>query len=166
MRLSHRFGVFVLVLLCPVVSSVGAADEVPFRAFIDTNPVPGPVPGCEPPACIGLDISGTGEATHMGRVSIAGPSRIIPTSPTAGIQTAESTFTAANGDTFTIETTGTFTALQGPLGPVTFSGSWTVVDGTGRFDGATGGGTYSGSAEGPSGTLVVEGRMSRPGPRR
>jgi hypothetical protein len=101
----------------------------------------------------------------MGRISIAGPSEVIPTGPTGGLQTGESILTAANGDTLTIEIAGTFSAPQGPLGPVTFSGSWTVIAGTGRFEGAAGGGTYTGSALIPNGALALNGSISRRGPR-
>ena len=68
---------------------------------------------------------------------------------------------AANGDTLDIEIAGSviFTSPN-PTDPVTFSGSWTVTSGTGRFAHTSGGGSYHGSAAGPSGELFMDGSLS------
>jgi hypothetical protein len=98
---------------------------------------------------------------HMGRTEIAGPSQVIVP---LGQQTGTSTLTAANGDTIVIAFAGTV-AFEGPnpSDPVSFQGAWDVIGGTGRFDGARGSGTYSGTAAGPSGELLLTGRLSSPG---
>jgi hypothetical protein len=114
---------------------------------------------------LGLEISGEGRATHMGRIAVSGPSQVIPTSQTGGLQTGESTLTAANGDILEIAFAGTFNAPQGFSGPVTSAGSWRVTGGTGRFDDARGGGSYSGSAMIPTGILLLDGTISRRGAR-
>jgi len=61
-------------------------------------------------------------------------------------------FTAANGDQFLM----TFAGITGP-GPdlvvdTAFQGDFTISDGTGRFAGATGEGTYEGTASTTLGT--------------
>ena len=97
----------------------------------------------------------------MGRTEIQGPSQV---DVILGEQSGTSTLTAANGDTLVITFVGTV-QLEGPdpEDPVTFDGTWTVIDGTGRFADATGSGTYTGSAAGPAGTLVLIGTVGRPG---
>ena len=168
MKLTHRYTALLVLFAFTTLIPVSAADTVPFHAAIDTTPVPVQVPGCDPPGCIGLEIGGQGTATHMGRIAVAGPSQVVPTSMSGGLQTGESVLTAANGDTLTIAFDGTFDAPQGPFGPVTFAGAWAVVDGSGRFSGATGGGSYSGSATLAAGlgVLLLDGDIARRGPRR
>ena len=135
-----------------------AAGSVPFRAAIDTAIVPlGP---CGP-TCLMLSISGAGEALHLGRTTIDGPSRI---DFATGAQTGESTLTAADGSTLTISFHGGF--FPGPgAGDASFSGTWTVLSGTRRFEGASGDGLYHGSASGSSGILHMQGTLSNPGRR-
>ena len=72
----------------------------------------------------------------MGRTEIQGPSQV---DVILGEQSGTSTLTAANGDTLVITFVGTV-QLEGPdpEDPVTFDGTWTVIDGTGRFADATG----------------------------
>ena len=98
----------------------------------------------------------------MGRTEIQGPSQV---DVILGEQSGTSTLTAANGDTLVITFVGTV-QLEGPdpEDPVTFDGTWTVIDRViGRFADATGSGTYTGSAAGPAGTLVLIGTVGRPG---
>ena len=135
-----------------------ASDLVPFRAVFQTVPVP---TGSCGPGCIVLEIGGTGQATHMGRTEIAGPSVVVV--PLAQ-QTGTSTLTGANGDAIVIAFAGRV-HFEGPTAadPVTFEGEWEVIAGTGRFEGATGSGTYTGSATGPSGVLLLTGQLSSPG---
>jgi hypothetical protein len=94
----------------------------------------------------------------MGRVAIHGPSQV---DLILSRQTGTSTLIAANGDALVIEFSGTV-QLRDPPDPVIFAGTWTVIDGTGRFADATGSGTYTGSAVGPAGTLVLVGGVSHP----
>lgn len=151
----NRAGLVLMVFLIGLPASAG--ELVPFRAVLDTEPVP--VGSCGP-GCIELDITGVGQATHMGRTEIQGPSEV---DVILGEQTGTSTLTAANGDTLVIEFAGTV-VFEGPdpTDPVSFEGTWKVVDGTGRFADVTGSGTYSGTAAGPVGSLLLVGRVSPP----
>jgi hypothetical protein len=142
-------------------SAVAAArPDLPFRASIDTRPV---ILGPCGPGCLALDIPGSGIATHLGTVTLAGPSRVNLIDAT---QTPTGTLTAANGDQLVLDIEGTvqFTGPD-PAAPVTFSGSWTVQSGTGRFQNASGSGSYSGSAAGPAGELTLTGNLSNIGRR-
>ena len=151
----HRIALLLTVWVIALPAAAG--DSVPFRAVFQTVPVPTGSCGA---GCIAFEIGGTGEATHMGRTEIAGPSRVIVP---FGQQTGTSTLTAANGDTIAIAFAGTVN-FEGPnpTDPVSFQGAWDVIAGTGRFDGARGSGTYSGTAAGPSGELLLIGQLSRP----
>jgi hypothetical protein len=166
MRRVVRHTAVLLLVLCTTLLPTGAADQVPFHAAIDTDIVVAPSAPCFPPTCIRLEIGGQGNAAHMGRISIDGPSAVMPDATgTGGLQNGQSTLTAANGDTIEIRFEGTFSSPMGPLGPVEFEGSWRVTGGTGRFDNATGGGTYSGSGAIPTGILLLDGTISRRGAR-
>jgi hypothetical protein len=50
-----------------------------------------------------------------------------------------------------------------PTDPVSFQGEWHVIAGTGRFQAAEGGGTYSGTAAGSAGNLLLSGSVNSPG---
>ena len=63
-----------LLLIAGLIAFPATAQErVPFRALIHTMPIP--VGSCGD-GCLELDISGTGQATHMGRTEIQGPSQV------------------------------------------------------------------------------------------
>ena len=110
--------------------------------------------------CVVLDISGSGQATHLGRVSVDGPSF---TDLVAGTQTGTSTLTAADGSQLEVEIDGTFGFTSAT--DVEFSGSWSVISGTGRFEDSSGGGSYEGTASIASntGTLLMEGEVTDTG---
>jgi hypothetical protein len=148
---------FVGALAIPVVPAY-AADMVPFHAVINTAPA---VVGPCGPTCLALEITGSGQATHLGRTHIDGPSQVDVVSAT---QTGTSTLMAAKGDTLVIAFSGTVTFTgPDPADPVLFAGTWNVIDGTGRFAGSSGGGSYGGNAAGPAGTLLLDGSISGPG---
>jgi hypothetical protein len=91
-----------LLLIAWLSAFPAVADElVPFRALIQTEPIP--VGSCGA-GCLEFNISGTGQATHMGRTEIQGPLQV---DVTLGEQTGTSTLTAANGDTLVIAFAGT-----------------------------------------------------------
>jgi hypothetical protein len=127
----HRIALLLIVWLMAFPAAAG--DLTPFRAVIQTVPIP---TGSCGPGCVVLEIGGTGQATHLGRTEIAGPSQVMVTSAT---QTGTSTLTAANGDAIVIAFAGTV-HFEGPspTDPVSFEGAWDVIAGTGRFDGARG----------------------------
>lgn len=156
-RILHLTLTLIVVLAFPV-----AGDElVPFRAAIDSEPI---IVGACGPACLELEIGGEGVATYLGRTEIQGPSQV---DLLQGLQTGTSTLTAANGDTIVIAIEGTAQASgPAPTDPVTFQGAWVVIGGTGRFEDATGSGTYSGSAAGTVGQFTLEGNISRPDANR
>jgi hypothetical protein len=60
------------------------------------------------------------------------------------------TLTAANGDTLTMQVTGTVCEVGATSAnvPHTFTGTYTITGGTGRFAGATGSGTSTGGDDG------------------
>jgi len=150
-RASSSFG--EVLALGPVVY---AASAVPFHASINTEITPlfpGP---CA--TCLTLNISGSGQALHMGRVSIDGPLTIDFATT---LQDGVSTVTAADGSTIVMIFTGTFI----PTGAedATFAGTWVSSSGTGRFAGESGSGTYFGSATGSTGHLTLDGTLSNPG---
>jgi hypothetical protein len=145
---------FTLSLVLIAAAGLSADSSVPFRATLDTQPM---ATGFCGPTCLQLQISGTGEATHLGRMSMDGPSQV---NVAAGTQIGTFTFVAANGDSFDITISGTAVFGATPADPVTFSGQWTVTSGTGRFAKTTGGGTYHGSAEETTGILFMDGTLS------
>ena len=147
----------VCILTFALASTTYAGGTVPFHAAIDTTPVV--VGGSQ--TTLDLVITGTGQGAHVGRLEVDGPSHVDLVTAT---QTGTSTLTAADGSTFDFSFAGTV-GFTGPLptDPVTFQGTWRVTSGTGRFENATGGGTYSGSAAGPSGVLFLSGALSNPG---
>jgi hypothetical protein len=154
---NHLRSLMLLVMMSFPGMPAFAADRVPFRASVETVPVP--VGACGP-ACVTLSITGSGHALHMGGIEIAGPSEV---DLVAGQQTGTSTLIAANGDTILISFAGTVEAGVSPTDPVAFQGTWEVMEGTGRFEHAIGSGRYSGTAAGPSGSLSLEGAITRVG---
>ena len=93
--------------------------------FINLNP--------EEYVCNGLlqySIVGTGNATHMGKIDISGT---LCTFPPEQIYILEVTFTAANGDSITLESGEVFINEGNYIG-----GIFNFTDGTGRFEGASG----------------------------
>ena len=83
-------------------------------------------------------ITGHGQATHMGESMFVAEARLTPIAPPPAPVpfTGTATFTAANGDEFRTQFTGTST----PTGPGTSRGdiTHTIIGGTGRFEHATG----------------------------
>ena len=84
--------------------------------------------------------SGTILGTHFGNGSARAISETVNLATGEGVAVHE--LTAANGDTIRLS----FHFLAIPTSAITFSvvGEWEIVDGTGRYEGATGEGLYSG----------------------
>lgn len=149
----------VLALTSLVPSAVQAESEVPFRANWETQISIAPL---EPPlfAVSGL---GAGKALHLGDMTAQSITEVVNLATGEGA--ASYRFTAANGDDVLI----TFAFLAIPTSPTAFSieGVWQVTGGTGRFEGASGSGTYVGQAEfvgqaDAVGTFALEGTISWP----
>ncbi|MEA3336767.1 MAG: SMP-30/gluconolactonase/LRE family protein [Chloroflexota bacterium] len=134
-----------------------ASDEaVPFKARYQTYPEP-----VGPPldGILTLKISADGEGDPLGKSTWYADSQVDLTQ-VPNLQTGTMAFTAANGD----QLFGTFAGESSPLedGPVSFKGTFQIDGGTGEFEGATGSGVYSGSAEGSEGILEFDGTLSVP----
>ena len=151
-----RFVLPVVFCIIAADSATFTARPVPLRASVDT--VVAPLGPCGQ-TCVGLNITGSGQAAHLGRITIAGPSTI---NLATGAQAGTSTLTAADGSELDITIAGTFTFTSQT--DVAFSGSWTVVGGTGRFADSSGGGTYHGTASFlGSGELFMDGTVTDTG---
>ena len=149
------------VALAVLPQSASAADQVPFSASFVTefrSVVEYPIAH--------ISVTGHGYSPNMG------PTRAVSTDQTVslltGAATATYTLTAANGDTVVVRLTFQSTTVQRA---VTFEGSYTVVGGTGRFAGATGGGSIRGSATfltetSGVGSFTLTGTISAPGSLR
>jgi hypothetical protein len=130
-------------LVLTVVAHAGANDkDVPFSASFSGTVA------FTSQTTVAFD--GAGQATHMGRSSNAGVTTVVgPPNPAGCIPNLNTeTLTAANGDRLVIQSND----LACPIGPTTLHGAghWVVVDGTGRFAGATGSGSLDGvSSFGP-----------------
>jgi hypothetical protein len=139
-RRAPRFGFVVALIALGLaalgVTAAGAAgsNATPLRADVAaTVAATGPTT---------FQLSGAGDATHLGKFQYAGTVEITDVD-THGVITDVliETLTAANGDTLTLHCDQT----ARPVAPGVYHGTdqWTVIGGTGRFAGATGSGTGS-----------------------
>jgi len=134
---------------------------VPFRGTFTTVVAEA---GFIPPSTALLDIWGEGHATHLGKSTWYSLSSV---DIVTGEQSGSTVGIAANGDEFHYDYLGG-SAVDEETGISSFWGDWTVTGGTGRFSGATGGGTYAGTAvlaQG-AGQITFEGEISRPNRNR
>lgn len=76
----------------------------------------------------GFITAGTGEATHLGQITVTGQVRVFGHRSTSTIQ-----LTAANGDSIVMQSVSEFNTDLGH-----FIGDYVIVRGTGRFAKATG----------------------------
>jgi hypothetical protein len=114
-----------------------AKDQVPFHAAFNTvfeNTVNFPI--------ISVHVTGDGEARHLGRTAVETTDQVV--NLLTGAATATYHLTAANGAEVVAELD--FVALQTPTG-FTFTGTWEITGGTGRFTNASGSGTIEGRAD-------------------
>lgn len=116
-----------------------AAVSVPIGGSCETS-LAGP-PIVTPPILTQNDV-GVCQLAHLGRVSVYDTQQI---NLATGTETAQVTFTAANGDELRLTNVG----ANERTGPATirFTGTITVVGGTGRFANATGQITAEGTAD-------------------
>jgi hypothetical protein len=137
--------------------AAASGAEVPFKATIHTAPVVSVVSNCGKgiPGLF-LQIPGEGYATHLGETTwYTGDMWAC----FDGTQGGTMEFTAANGDQLFGAFEGTWTGI--PPNPVTFLGTFWLTGGTGRFEGVTGNGTYSGTSEGGEGMLYFDGMLTK-----
>ena len=150
-----------LTAMCLILVSVTswAGSQVPFKATLSLVAQPATSNRC-PSGTFLLQISGGGHATQMGAIT---DSQGHCQNPVTGAATdGEYVLTTVSGDTIF----GSYSAQLIPAAGNTFSiqGQFTITGGTGRFSGATGGGT-AGGTQFPNGeaTLVLNGPISSGG---
>jgi hypothetical protein len=173
------------VLLCALIAGVGCSSDLmtgpeePLPALAKNTvkmvPLKGSytwevVPSPDPTQCfMHTVLQGSGQGTHVGHFDIQQSHCFAypPSLPTLETVDGHATITAANGDQLEFTYEGDFTHLFGPEGPIAvhIEGEIEVVGGTGRFEGATGSGTYLGSAPYPvtAGSMTFEGVISSVG---
>jgi hypothetical protein len=112
---------------------------VPIGGSCETSLAAPPI--VTPPILTQNDV-GVCQLAHLGRVSVYDTQQI---NLATGTETAQVTFTAANGDELRLTNVG----ANERMGPTTirFTGTMTVVGGTGRFASATGQITADGTAD-------------------
>lgn len=151
-RLSRIIGVATLMLMAtagPAMASRGQPDHaVPIKGSVLAldNGQAGPV-DCPEWADWRFDSSGTGQLSHLGRVDLdlTQCSRYV-NPPFFGESVGATTFTAANGDMLVLAHELEFDVYLNDIpAPDGFAGegTWTVVDGSGRFANATGSGSIT-----------------------
>jgi hypothetical protein len=107
--------------------------------------------------------TGAGLATHLGVFSARSIEEVVNLA--TGVGDAVHEFTAANGDKLVMDFH--LQATPSPTG-FTITGVWEITGGTGRFEGASGEGTYAGAADFTSpitavATFEMVGTISSPG---
>jgi hypothetical protein len=138
---------FATLGLAPGSASANSSP-IPFRAsFSGSAAITSPTT---------TSFAGTGVATEMGRIANQGHVEITGSDPSCpgGVANVNvETLTAANNDTLTV----TSQDVACPAGPGLYhgSGQWTVTGGTGRFNRASGEGSYDGSADFNAGTFTI-----------
>jgi hypothetical protein len=152
----------LMVAVIAATTSLSAEPkQIPFRASFDAefqNTIAFPIAH--------VQVQGTGEAQLMGRSEAVTENELV--NVITGEGTATFTLTGANGDTVVLEDTFLSTPPDAN-GAFTFGGTFEIVGGTGRFAGATGGGTVTGSAqfspsrEGGVAEFSFDGTISSPG---
>jgi hypothetical protein len=155
--------ILALILVMAGSLSVGPAAasgaKVPFKATIQTAPaIVGVVDNCHGKGIPGLmlQIPGEGYVTHLGETTwYTGDMWAC----FDGTQGGSMSFTAANGDQLFGGFEGTWTDI--PPAPTTFQGTFWITGGTGRFEGSTAAGAYSGRSGGGEEILFFDGMLTK-----
>ena len=147
-----------VLLAAPPVAT--AATTRPFSSdftaqgsFAET-PVPGVLTGTS---------SGSGHASHLGRITLSTTETLdfVTTPGTLVIRDGRLVMVAANGDELYWSYEGT-ASTPDEDGDSSLTGTFVITGGTGRFSGATGGGTFEGSGNAVTGvaTLAYRGTIA------
>lgn len=132
-----------IALLAPAVHAERPA--VPFKASLNTEETLGFNPVACPTAFLQGTTVGTGNASHMGSVTLRSTDCVVQVDGQITFTDGRLVLTAANGDQLSASYSGMLLPSAEP--PVySLSGSYTVTGGTGRFKGATGSGSLQGSS--------------------
>jgi hypothetical protein len=134
---------------------------VPFHAEIDYVAAPATTSTPCPTTMLRIDIAVTsGLVTHLGRITSRDYYACL--NPATFEFSGRYVFVAANGDTIDGGYAGRFLPTANP-GVLAFDAHWFIDGGTGRFAGATGGGTASGAGTASSGHFAQDGTISSVG---
>ena len=143
--------ILALGLIGMAVSSASAAKPpLPFKASVMGSLSP---TGISPT----YTLEGTGIASRLGNVKLYQAGIVVTggdpnTGPVTDVSTE--TLTAANGDTLTILCLQTADVIS--PGVLHGTDQWTVIGGTGQFDGATGSGTGETFADTDAGSFTKQ----------
>ncbi|WP_151633475.1 hypothetical protein [Noviherbaspirillum aerium] len=151
--------------LCTPLAHAGSKD-VPLKATLNVEEHLGQLPKCigannEAPGPGGT-ITGSGQASHLGSVTLNASHCIAPGNGTQlVIYRGELMFTAANGDL----AYGRYSGVLTPTAPgvFRFQGDFHITGGNGRFDDASGNGQLSGTYYGSPATGVIAGTITASG---
>lgn len=140
--LIRALSVFVTTAL--LIPSVTLAESTkPFKATLAISELLQPIGA--PPCVVLGHISGTGQATHMGTVTVASVDCVNPVDllkPTVfWFSSNQFVLTAASGEQIFATYAGIFT-IEGALG--TINGGYEIMGGSGRFSNARGKGIVQG----------------------
>ena len=147
-----------VLLAAPPVAT--AATTRPFssdftaQASFAETPVPG---------VLTVTTSGAGHASHLGRITLSTTETLdfVTTPGTLVIRDGRLVMVAANGDELSWSYEGT-ASTPDEDGDSSLTGTFVITGGTGRFSGATGGGTFEGSGNAVTGvaTLAYRGTIA------
>ena len=150
-----------VALLIFAPQTARASDEIPFHANFVTQ-----VKSVLEFPFLHVTVNSRGQATYMGRTTADTTDQVINVIDGSG--TATYAMTGVNGDTLILALIFPIGGSVNVEGGVTFSGSYTVTGGTGRFSGATGSGVFAGGAlflneTDAIGAFALVGTISSPG---
>ena len=145
----------VLALVVAMLLALGVREAQSggtFKATVAITESIQPI-GTAPCILVG-DISGTGQATQLGRVTVVSTDCINPISQTAfSFSSNQLVFTVPNGDQIFAMYNGILTSEDG-VGVI--SGGYQIVGGTGRYSQATGAGSVQGVEDMSTGKGLVQ----------
>jgi hypothetical protein len=128
-----------ITLLTFAPQSVQAGGEKPFHANFITQ-----VETVLQFPFLHVTVDSRGQATYMGKTTAFTDDQLVNVIDGSG--TATYTLTGVNGERLVLALVIPVGGTINVEGGVTFSGSYTIIGGSGRFNGATGSGVFAGGA--------------------
>ena len=149
--------VLILAMAAPAAAGHKRGHDVPIKgALVGIDAVDPGAPMCPAGTSWRYMSVGTGNVSHLGKVDfVVTHCTVLNPDLTGSFGNGTITFTAPNGDELVIAQWGTF-VVSPDFTVSDIELSWTVVGGTGRFDGATGSGTGTGLSDIPGNTTAVD----------